>query len=113
MVDIKAIKSEYYPELDFCKDCSFYGEPNGCNRPDGECASYDKFLEIYEELQNFKKAKNKENLINFPYLHHNVGTGYEFWQIIYIYYGTACVTKAIHDKDEALKEFERIKNLKE
>ena len=26
---------EYNPELDFCAGCKYYGEPNGCNRPNG------------------------------------------------------------------------------
>lgn len=56
--------------------------------------------------------ENDNKLIDLPYLHHYVGDGYEFWQIIYIYYGIAAVTNVIHDEEEALKELERIKNLK-
>lgn len=58
--------------------------------------------------------KKEENVVStFPYLHHCIGDGYEFWQIIYIYYGVACVTNCIHNKEEALKEFDRIKDLME
>lgn len=56
--------------------------------------------------------ENDNKLISLPYLHHYVGDGYESWQIIYIYYGVALVTNTIHNEEEALKEFERIKNLK-
>ena len=57
--------------------------------------------------------ENNDKLINLPYLHHYVGDGYEFWQIIYTYYGVACVTNCIHNKEEALREFDRIKVLME
>lgn len=41
---------EYDPEYDFCCDCEYFGEPNGCNRPNGTCGNYDRFLETYNRL---------------------------------------------------------------
>lgn len=43
-------KEEYNPEYDFCCDCKYYGEPNGCNRWNGECANYERFMEMYDRL---------------------------------------------------------------
>ena len=41
---------EYDPEYDFCIDCKYFGEPNGCNRPNGTCDNYDRFIEMYDRL---------------------------------------------------------------
>lgn len=37
-----------------CEDCEYYGEPCGCNRPDGQCVEYDlcnEAADIIESLQ--------------------------------------------------------------
>lgn len=41
---------EYNPEYDFCMGCKYFGEPNGCNRPNGPCGNYERFLETYNRL---------------------------------------------------------------
>ena len=41
---------EYDPEYDFCIDCKYFGEPNGCNRPNGTCGNYDRVIEMYNRL---------------------------------------------------------------
>ena len=41
---------EYDPEYDFCIECKYFGEPNGCNRPNGTCDNYDRFIEMYNHL---------------------------------------------------------------
>ena len=41
---------EYDPEYYFCIGCKYFGEPNGCNRPNGTCDSYERFLETYNYL---------------------------------------------------------------
>ena len=41
---------EYDPEYDFCIECKYFGEPNGCNRPNGTCDNYDRFIEMYNRL---------------------------------------------------------------
>ena len=56
----------YEPEIDFCSHCPYYGEPNGCNRPDGECDSYDRFLEIYYKLDEYKVADASGLLKKLP-----------------------------------------------
>lgn len=43
-------RNEYDPEYDFCCDCKYFGEPNGCNRPNGTCGNYDRFVETYNRL---------------------------------------------------------------
>ena len=43
-------RDEYDPEYDFCCDCKYFGEPCGCNRPNGTCGNYDRFLETYSRL---------------------------------------------------------------
>ena len=41
---------EYDPEYDFCVGCKYFGEPNGCNRPNGTCDDYERFNETYNRL---------------------------------------------------------------
>ena len=41
---------EYNPEYDFCVGCKYFGEPNGCNRPNGTCDDYERFNETYNRL---------------------------------------------------------------
>lgn len=41
---------EYNPEYDFCVGCKHFGEPNGCNRPNGTCGNYERFIETYNRL---------------------------------------------------------------
>lgn len=43
-------RNEYDLEYDFCCDCKYFGEPCGCNRPNGTCGNYDRFLETYNRL---------------------------------------------------------------
>lgn len=43
-------RDKYDPEYDFCIDCKYFGEPNGCNRPNGTCGNYDRFIETYNRL---------------------------------------------------------------
>ena len=54
-------KEEYDPELDFCTGCKYYGEPNGCNRPDGTCDSYDRFIETYQRLEALEDKNERIN----------------------------------------------------
>lgn len=41
---------EYDTEYDFCVGCKYFGEPNGCNRPNGTCDNYERFIETYNRL---------------------------------------------------------------
>ena len=41
---------EYNPEYDFCVGCEHFGEPNGCNRWNGTCGNYERFMETYNRL---------------------------------------------------------------
>lgn len=36
-------------ETDICENCKYGGEPNGCNRPEGECQAYVEALELIEK----------------------------------------------------------------
>ena len=44
----------YDAEYDFCCGCQYFGEPCGCNRPNGTCDSYDRFLETYNRLSELE-----------------------------------------------------------
>lgn len=57
---------EYDPEYDFCIDCKYFGEPNGCNRPNGTCGNYDRFLETYNRLAELEDKIENKNLIELP-----------------------------------------------
>ena len=53
----------YDPEYDFCCDCKYLGEPNGCNRPNGTCDSYDRFLETYNRLAELEDKIENGTLV--------------------------------------------------
>ena len=59
-------RNEYDPEYDFCCDCKYFGEPNGCNRPNGTCDSYDRFLETYNRLSELEDKIEAGTLIEVP-----------------------------------------------
>ena len=57
---------EYDPEYDFCIGCKYFGEPNGCNRPNGTCDSYDRFIEIYNRLAELEDKIENKTLVELP-----------------------------------------------
>lgn len=57
---------EYNPELDFCAGCKYYGEPNGCNRPNGTCGNYERFIETYNCLAELEDKIENGTLIELP-----------------------------------------------
>ena len=59
-------REEYNPELDFCTGCKYYGEPNGCNRPNGTCDNYDRFMETYQRLEEIEDKIENGTLIELP-----------------------------------------------
>ena len=54
---------EYDPEYDFCCGCKYFGEPCGCNRPNGTCGNYDRFLETYNRLGELEDKIEKGLLV--------------------------------------------------
>ena len=48
------ILKNFDPEYDFCVDCKYFGEPNGCNRENGPCTNYELFNEMYDYIVNTK-----------------------------------------------------------
>lgn len=60
-------RDEYDPEYDFCCDCKYFGEPCGCNRPNGTCDNYDRFLETYNRLAELEDKIENGMLIE-PFL---------------------------------------------
>lgn len=57
---------EYNPEYDFCMGCKYFGEPYGCNRPNGTCGNYDRFIEIYNRLADLEDKIENGKLIELP-----------------------------------------------
>ena len=57
---------EYDPEYDFCIECKYFGEPNGCNRPNGTCDNYDRFMETYNRLVELEDKIENGTLRDFP-----------------------------------------------
>ena len=56
-------RDEYDPEYDFCCDCKYFGEPCGCNRQNGTCGNYDRFLETYNRLAELEDKIENGTLI--------------------------------------------------
>lgn len=46
-------RDEYDPEYDFCCGCKYFGKP-GCNRPNGTCGNYERFIETYNRLEELE-----------------------------------------------------------
>lgn len=42
------------PELEFCAECDYHGEPNGCNRARGNCSAYAVFTDAYVRLAAYE-----------------------------------------------------------
>lgn len=59
-------RDEYDPEYDFCCDCKYFGEPCGCNRPNGTCGNYDRFLEIYNRLAELEDEIESGTFVKIP-----------------------------------------------
>jgi len=74
-------KEEYNPEYDFCCDCKYYGEPNGCNRWNGECANYERFMEMYDRLAELEDMIESKKLVFVPeYSEKYAIIKYTFWK---------------------------------
>ena len=59
-------RNEYDPEYDFCCGCQYFGEPCGCNRPNGTCDNYDRFLETYSRLAKLEDKIENKMLMEMP-----------------------------------------------
>ena len=59
-------RDEYDPEYDFCRDCKYFGEPCGCNRPNGTCSNYDHFFETYSRLAELEDKIENGTLVELP-----------------------------------------------
>lgn len=59
-------RDEYDPEYDFCCDCKYFGEPCGCNRLNGTCSNYDRFLETYNRLAELEDKIENSTLVELP-----------------------------------------------
>ena len=59
-------RNEYDPEYDFCCGCKYFGEPCGCNRANGTCDNYDRFLETYNRLSELEDKIEKGALVELP-----------------------------------------------
>lgn len=60
----------YDAEYDFCCGCKYFGEPCGCNRPNGTCDSYDRFLETYDRLAELEEKIENGTLVELPRIIH-------------------------------------------
>ena len=58
---------EYDPEYDFCIGCKYFGEPCGCNRPNGTCGNYDRFIETYNRLTELEDKIESGTLVELPF----------------------------------------------
>ena len=47
-------KRGFDPELGFCAECDYHGEPNGCNRARGNCSAYAVFTDAYVRLAAYE-----------------------------------------------------------
>ena len=52
-------------ENDFCHDCEYYGEPNGCNRSQGTCLPYDWCQEAWDKLAAHEDIGTVEKVADY------------------------------------------------
>lgn len=45
-------------EITFCDDCSYSGEPNGCNRKEGICKAHESYFDLVGENTLLHKRLN-------------------------------------------------------
>ena len=57
---------EYDPEYDFCIGCKYFGEHNGCNRLNGTCSNYERFMETYNRLTDLEDKIENGTLVELP-----------------------------------------------
>ena len=54
------------PEYDFCIGCEFYGKYYSCDRPNGICANFERFIGTYNRLVELENKIEKKTLIDLP-----------------------------------------------
>lgn len=64
---------EYSPEYDFCMGCEFYGKYHSCDRPNGICANFERFIETYDRLAELEDKLENGTLIEID--HSLIGQG--------------------------------------
>lgn len=66
---------EYDPEYDFCIGCKYFGD-YGCNRPNGTCSNYERFMETYNRLDELEDKIENGTLFEIP-----CKVGDKFWWV--------------------------------
>ena len=46
-------------EITFCDECPYSGEPNGCNRKEGECKAHESYFDLVEENADLRERLDK------------------------------------------------------
>lgn len=57
---------EYDPEYDFCMGCEFYGKYHSCDRPNGICANFERFIATYNRLAELEDKIENGTLVLSP-----------------------------------------------
>lgn len=55
---------DYDCETDFCWQCQYFGETNGCESPIGECSNYTRFCEMYCRLAELEDKIENGTLVD-------------------------------------------------
>lgn len=102
--------NEYDPEYDFCCSCKYFGEPNGCNRPNGTCDNYDRFLETYNRLSELEDKIENGTLIQLPCVRKVKFAGFDYVEAVYIQRNGTIGECICLNENEAEKILEKMKN---
>ena len=57
-------------EITLCDECSYSGEPNGCNRKEGICKAYESYFDLVEE--NAALRERLSHSLELPYMEQTI-----------------------------------------
>lgn len=65
-------------EIEFCKDCPYSGEPNGCNREEGVCQAHDSYFELLDTYESLLSSTEMQDFIRFKKIFKDSGLSISF-----------------------------------
>ena len=108
------MKNGRLDELEFCEQCNcpYHGEPNGCNRTEGECEPYKQYFEL-KELEESLKGKEVIALphMEMHYINHGWTQAKPVWSVVFREPVYGVVVESFGNENEARAFLEKQEKL--